>query len=160
MVAVEPRPLPSSPEHPEPPALVASDVDDVERSNRVVEAARARAERLQAEAPAHFASLGVTVDEYARVEAKHFLAYARSIEREHPEELAALGMTAEEYAAGMVEPGLTIDASIAAGLMSAAEGHYLQGCATREDLGELGYAPAQIEAILKEQRARACVSSS
>ncbi len=95
----------------------------------------------------------------ARVDAEHYLPYARTIEREHPEELAALGMTAEGYAAAVGEPGLTIEESIAAGFMSAEEGRYVQGRATREDLIELGYAAAQIEVILEDQRARACASS-
>src|ERR1700722_11398348 len=95
----------------------------------------------------------------SRRDAEHYLPYARAIEREHPEELAALGMTAQGYAAAVGEPGLTIEESVAAGFMSAEEGRYVQGRATREDLIELGYAAAQIEVILEDQRARACASS-
>ncbi len=83
--------------------------------------------------------------------------YAEKLEREDPEHLRSLGMSAEQYAAAMAEPGQTVEECVQAGLMSAAECRYIQGCATREDLTELGYAPSEIECILEEQ-AGACGS--
>ena len=90
---------------------------------------------------------------------EHFEPYVRQIESEHPGYLASLGVTAAEYAAGMSEPGLTIEESIAAGLMSAMEGRFLQGCATAEDLAALGCSPEEIDLVLEQQRARVCASS-
>ena len=87
-------------------------------------------------------------------------AYAEHLQATQPEHFASLGSTLEELAARFAEPGLTIDESVAAGHMSAAEGRYLQFCATREDLVELGHSPEEIDAILDEQRAHACASSS
>lgn len=85
-------------------------------------------------------------------------AYAEHLRETQPEHFASLGGTVEEVAARFTEPGLTIDESVAAGHMSAAEGRYLQRCATREDLEELGCSLEEIEAILAEQQA--CASSS
>lgn len=83
--------------------------------------------------------------------------YAEKLEREDPEHLRSVGMSAEQYAASMSEPGRTVEECVQAGLMSAAECRYIQGCATREDLTELGYSPSEIECILVEQ-AGACGS--
>lgn len=93
------------------------------------------------------------------LQAEHFLPYAREIEREHPEHLSAMGLGAEEYAASMAAPGLTIDESVHAGLLSGAEGRFIKGIASRDDLRELGYSPAEIEGIFAEQQVRACASS-
>ncbi len=90
---------------------------------------------------------------------EHFEPYVRQIEGEHPGYLASLGVTAAEYAAGMAEPGLTVEESVAAGLMSAMEGRFLQGCATAEDLAALGCSPEEIDLVLEQQRARVCASS-
>jgi hypothetical protein len=62
-------------------------------------------------------------------------------------------LTATEYAASMAGPGLTIEESVAKGLMSAAEGRFIHGHATRDDLIELGYPPEESEIILEEQKA-------
>ncbi len=94
--------------------------------------------------PAH----NVDLKDRADVEYPFFLAHARQIEGEHPEHLAALGMTAEEYARSMSGPSLTIEESVAAGWMSAAEGRFIQGRATRDDLLELGHPPDEAQAIL------------
>ncbi|MFO0587075.1 MAG: hypothetical protein U0441_06045 [Polyangiaceae bacterium] len=83
--------------------------------------------------------------------------YAEKLGREDPEHLRLLGMSAEQYAASMSEPGRTVEECVQAGLMSEAECRYLQGCATREDLTELGYSAAEAEGILEEQ-ANACDS--
>lgn len=99
-------------------------------------------------------------DDRAAIELRAFLEHARTIEREHPEHLAALGMTAEEYAHCMMEPALSIDESVAAGWMSAAEGRLIEGRATLEDLLELGHSPAEARAILADQEDRACASST
>ncbi len=90
----------------------------------------------------------------------YFLEHARTLAREHPEHLAALGQTAEQYAQEMAEPGLTIEESVAAGWMSAAEGRFIQGNATAEDLIALGHSSAEVEEILLDQRVRACASST
>jgi hypothetical protein len=87
-------------------------------------------------------------------------AYAEHLQATQPEHFATLGSTIEELATQFAEPGLTIDESVAAAYMSAAEGRYLQFCATREDLVELGHSPDEIDVILEEQRAHACASSS
>lgn len=87
-------------------------------------------------------------------------AYAEHLLATQPEEFARLGVTVEQYATEFAESGLTIDESVAAGYMSAAEGRFIQFCATREDLIELGHTPEEIEEILEEQRQRACASSS
>ncbi len=81
--------------------------------------------------------------------AEHFLPYAQKLEREHPEHLRAIGMTAEDYAAALAEPGLTLDESVAAGLMSAEEARFLLGEATREDLVLLGYSPEEMTLSLE-----------
>lgn len=99
------------------------------------------------------AAAGGRTIELGRLVAEHLRAT-------QPAEFAALGVTVEEYAREFAEPGLTIDESVAAGHMSAAEGRYIQFCATREDLIELGHTPEEIDEILEEQRARACASSS
>ena len=83
--------------------------------------------------------------------------YAKRVEREDPEHLKSLGMSAEQYAAALLEPGRTVEECVEEGLMSAAECRYIQGCAAREDLAELGYSHAEIERILEEQ-AKACGS--
>jgi hypothetical protein len=90
----------------------------------------------------------------------YLLDEARRIEREHPAHLAALGMNAEQYARGMMGPSLTIDESIEAGWMSAAEGRYIQGCATLDDLLELGHSREEAHEILLDQQERACASST
>jgi len=77
--------------------------------------------------------------------------YAEKVEREDPGHLRSVGMNAEQYAASMSEPGRTVEECVQAGLMSAAECRYIQGCATREDLTELGYSSSEIECILAEQ---------
>jgi hypothetical protein len=87
-------------------------------------------------------------------------AYGKHLLNTQPEYFAGLGVSVEEFAARFAEPGHTIDESVAAGEMSAAEARYLQLRATREDLVELGYSPEEIEAILEDQRAYACASSS
>jgi uncharacterized protein YciI len=89
-----------------------------------------------------------------------YLEQARKIEREHPEHLAALGVTAEEYARTMAGPTLTIEESVAAGWMSAAEGRFILGHATLEDLRELGHTADEAHAILLDQQERACASST
>jgi hypothetical protein len=86
--------------------------------------------------------------------------YAEHLREAQPAYFAALGATVEELAARFAEPGLTIDASVAAGQLGAAEGRYLQFRATREDLVALGHPLDEIDAILEEQRAHACASSS
>jgi len=91
--------------------------------------------------------------------AEHFLLYAQEVERGHPEHLSSLGMSAREYAAAMAAPGPTIDESVEAGLMTAEEGRFIQGQATRDDLVLLGYSPDEIRVILADQQARACASS-
>jgi hypothetical protein len=88
--------------------------------------------------PPQFAGAG-TAEERAAIEYPTFLAHARALEREHPEHLAALGMTVEAYARSMSGPSLTIEESVAAGWMSAAEGRFILGRATLEDLVELGH---------------------
>jgi hypothetical protein len=100
------------------------------------------------------------VEERSAIELPFFLDHARQIEREHPEHLAALGMTAEEYAHSMSGPSLTIEESVAAGWMSAAEARFIQGKASLDDLLELGHAPAEARTILLDQQVRACVSST
>jgi hypothetical protein len=92
--------------------------------------------------------------------AEHYLPYVHGLEQEHPGYLASIGTTPEEYAVGMAEPALSIEASVAVGYMSPAEGRFLQGKATREDLIDLGYTPAEIEVLLAEQQARSCASSA
>jgi hypothetical protein len=87
-------------------------------------------------------------------------AYAEHLEATAPEHLASLGITVEELAAELAAPGLTLAESVAAGHMSAAEARFIEFRATREDLIELGYGPLEIDAILDEQRAHACASSS
>jgi hypothetical protein len=94
------------------------------------------------------------------VEQRHYLDYAREIERDHPEHLAALGMTAEEYARSMSGPSLTIEESVAAGWMSAAEGRFITGKASLDDLLELGHSPEEAREILADQQARACAPST
>jgi len=101
-----------------------------------------------------------TADDRAAVEHAFYLEHARQIERDHPEHLAALGMTAEEYARSMSGPSLTIDESVAAGWMSAAEGRFIMGQATFDDLLELGHPPDEAQAILLDQQVRACASST
>jgi hypothetical protein len=98
---------------------------------------------------------GRTAQEYP-----FFLEHARQIERAHPEHLAALGMTAEEYARSMTGPSLTIEESVAAGWMSAAEGRFILGEATLDDLLELGHPLDEAQAILLDQQVRACASST
>ncbi len=71
--------------------------------------------------------------ERAAIASPSFLAHAQQIEREHPEHLAALGVTAEEYAEGMTGPSLSVEDSVAAGWMSAAEGRFILGQATLAD---------------------------
>lgn len=83
--------------------------------------------------------------------------YAEKLAREDPEHLRSLGMSAEQFAASMSEPGQTIEECVQAGLMSAAECRYIQGCATREDLAELGYSADEIDCIVHDQ-AGACGS--
>lgn len=83
--------------------------------------------------------------------------YAERLAREDPELLRVLGMSAEQYAASILEPGRTVEECVQSGLMSAAECRYMQGCATREDLTELGYSASEVECILEEQ-ANACAS--
>lgn len=87
-------------------------------------------------------------------------AYAEHLQATQPEHFASLGTTREAFATQFAEPGLTIDESVAAGHMSAAEGRYLQFCATREDLIELGHSPEEIDSILEDQRSHVCASSS
>lgn len=87
-------------------------------------------------------------------------AYAEHLLETQPEYFATLGVTVEDFAARFAAPGLTIDESVEAGGLSAAEGRYLQFRATREDLVVLGHAPEGIDAILAEQRDHACASSS
>ncbi len=91
---------------------------------------------------------------------EHCLPYAHKLQHDCPEYLPSLGMTAEQYASSLAEPGLTIEEAVRAGHMTAAEGRYVQGCATRDDLTALGYAPGEIEGVLEDQRARACASSA
>jgi hypothetical protein len=110
--------------------------------------------------PAFPATLRQGTDDRMRTEHAFFLEHARQIEREHPEHLAVLGMTAEEYARSMSGPSLSIDESVAAGWMSAAEGRFIQGRATLDDLLELGHPSVEARAILLDQQARACVSST
>jgi hypothetical protein len=98
--------------------------------------------------------------ERAAIEYPYFLEYARRIDRERPGYLASMGMTAEEYAHEMCGPSLTIDESVAAGWMSPAEGRFIDGKATPEDLLELGYSDEEARAILVDQQERACASSS
>jgi hypothetical protein len=99
-------------------------------------------------------------DDRARTEYAFFLEHARQIEREHPEHLDALGMTTEQYARCMSGPSMSIDESVAAGWTSAAEARFIQGRATLDDLLELGHPPVEAHAILLDQQARACVSST
>jgi hypothetical protein len=87
-------------------------------------------------------------------------SYAEHLRAVQPEYFASLGVTVEEFAVQFAAPGLTVDESVAAGHMSAAEARYLQFRATREDLVELGHSPEEIDVILEEQRAHACASSS
>ena len=78
--------------------------------------------------------------------------YAEQIERDHPEHLASLGMTGEQYAREMAQPGMTIEESVAAGWMSTAEGRFLLGQATLDDLLELGHSPDEARALLLDQQ--------
>jgi hypothetical protein len=87
--------------------------------------------------------------------ADHFLPYAQRLESEHPGYLALLGTTPAEYASSMADPGRTVEEAVAAGLLSAAEARFIGGCATGQDLIDLGHLPAEIDAILEDQRARA-----
>ena len=148
-------------EHPQAVVFVVSDVNP---GYRLVEAARTHIARFQAEQPERFATLGMTVEEAARVEAGCFLDHVHELDRTNPGYLDALGTTPEAHAAGLLAPGLTIDESVAAGLLRAAEGRYIQGCATREDLVELGHSPEEIDTLLAEQledqQVSACASSS
>jgi hypothetical protein len=80
------------------------------------------------------------------------LAYADQIERDHPGYLAALGMTAEQYAHELAQPGMSVEESVAAGWMSAAEGRFLLGQATLDDLLELGHSLDEARAMLAQQR--------
>jgi hypothetical protein len=98
-------------------------------------------------------------DARVAVEQSFFLEHARSVAREHPEHLAALGMSAEEYARSMTGPSMTIDESVAAGWMSAAEGRFILGQSALEDLLELGHSPGEARAILLDQQERACAST-
>jgi len=98
--------------------------------------------------------------ERGAIESTSYLEHARNIEREHPEHLAALGVSAEEYARTLAGPTLTIDESVTAGWMSAAEGRFILGHATLEDLRELGHTPDEAQAILIDQQERACASST
>jgi hypothetical protein len=79
------------------------------------------------------------------------LEHAQRIAREHPEHLAALGLTAEQYANELAQPGMSVEESVAAGWMSAAEGRFLLGQATLEDLLELGHSPDEARALLAQQ---------
>jgi hypothetical protein len=97
--------------------------------------------------------------ERAAIEYPYFLEYAQKIDRERPRYLASMGMTAEEYAREMCGPGLTIDESVAAGWMSAAEGRFIQGKATPQDLSELGYSDEEARVILVDQQERVGASS-
>jgi hypothetical protein len=87
-------------------------------------------------------------------------AYAEHLQATQPEFFASLGATVDDFAARFAEPGMTVDESAAAGHISAAEGRYLTFCATREDLVVLGHSPEEIDAVLADQQARACASSS
>jgi hypothetical protein len=87
-------------------------------------------------------------------------ACAEHLQATQPEYFISLDITVDEFAARFAEAGMTVDESVAAGEISAAEGRYLTFCATREDLAVLGHSLEEIEAILEDQRAQACVSSS
>ena len=106
------------------------------------------------------AALRPSAEERAALEYPVFLEHARALEREHPEHLAALGMTAEAYAHSMSGPSLTVEESVAAGWMSAAEGRFILGRATLEDLLELGHSADEARAILLDQQERACAPST
>lgn len=80
------------------------------------------------------------------------LRYAEQIERDHPGYLASLGMTVEQYAHELSQPGMSVEESVAAGWMSAAEGRFLRGQATLDDLLELGHSPEEARALLSQQR--------
>jgi len=86
--------------------------------------------------------------------------YAEQLERDHPGTLASLGMTAEDYARQMASPGTSVATSVAAGWMSPAEGRFLQGEATLDDLLALGHPLDEARELLAEQRERACASSA
>jgi hypothetical protein len=149
------------PERTQPLGLVVSDVVP---GPRLAAAARSHLARFQADSPEGFSLLGMTAEEAARVEASSFLQHVLALDRALPGYLDALGTTAEAHAQDMLDPGMTVDESVAAGLLGAAEGRYLQGRATREDLLELGCSAEEIEALLAEQaedeQASACASST
>jgi hypothetical protein len=98
--------------------------------------------------------------ERVAIEYPFFLEHARDLAREHPEHLAALEMSAEEYARSMTGPSMTIEESVAAGWMSAAEGRSIRGQATLADLLELGHSLDEARVILADQQERACASST
>ena len=85
--------------------------------------------------------------------------YAAQLEREQPGYAAALGLTVAELAVELAGPGLSVEESVAAGWLSAAEGRAMLGQATPEDLAELGYPADETRAILLRQQDQACASS-
>jgi hypothetical protein len=93
----------------------------------------------------------LSAEQRAELNYPYALEFALKVERENPGYLASIGETAEEFARSFVGPG---------GSSSAAEGRLYGGCATREDLVELGFAPEQIQALLLKQQERACASST
>jgi hypothetical protein len=78
------------------------------------------------------------------------------IEHDEPGTLATYGISD----ASLDEPGKTLEQAVEAGWIEAAEMRAIQGTASKEDLIQLGYTPAEIDEMLDEQRVRACASSS
>ena len=78
------------------------------------------------------------------------------IEHDEPGTLATYGISD----ASLAEPGKTLEQAVAAGWIEAAEMRSSQGNASKEDLIQLGYTPAEIAEMLDEQRVGACASSS
>ena len=99
-------------------------------------------------------------EERAALNFPYYLADAQKTEREHPELFGALGVTPEQYAHEMTEPGKSLQESVEAGWISAAEARRMQGQATLDDLLEIGYSAEEADAILSDQRERACASST
>ncbi len=80
------------------------------------------------------------------------------IERADPGTLAEYGITDQSLDA----PGKTLEQAVEAGWIEASEMRAIQGTASKDDLIALGYTPAEVGAMLEEQRDRAgtCESSS
>ncbi len=82
-------------------------------------------------------------------------AYWELIERVDPGAAERVGLTDADLDA----PPLSLQESLDAGWITAAEKRQYEGTATEEDLAEAGYSADEIREILEEQQDRACASS-